>query len=71
MLFYMLSKYGKYTRLLKIKNQLKIGCFYKKKLGRIFCGCFTTAGLSQLVEHLTVEQEVLGLIPGANHYPGS
>ena len=28
----MLSKYGNWncTRLLKIKNKLKIGCFYKK-----------------------------------------
>ena len=25
----MLSKYGNRTRLLKIKNKLKIGCFYK------------------------------------------
>ena len=25
----MLSKYGNYTRLLKIKNKLKIRCFYK------------------------------------------
>ena len=25
----MLSKYGNCTRLLKIKNKLKIGCFYK------------------------------------------
>ena len=25
----MLSKYGNYTRLLKIKNKPKIGCFYK------------------------------------------
>ena len=25
----MLSKHGDYTRLLKIKNKLKIGCFYK------------------------------------------
>ena len=24
-----LSKYGNFTRLLKIKNKLKIGCFYK------------------------------------------
>ena len=26
----MLSKYGNCTRLRKIKNKLKIGCFYKK-----------------------------------------
>ena len=25
----MLSKYGNCTRLLKIKNKMKIGCFYK------------------------------------------
>ena len=25
----MLSKYGNFTRLLKIKKKLKIGCFYK------------------------------------------
>ena len=25
----MLSKYGNHTHLLKIKNKLKIGCFYK------------------------------------------
>ena len=38
----MLSKYGNSTRLLKIKNKLKIGCFYKE--GReefsIFVGVF-------------------------------
>ena len=28
----MLSIYGNRTRLLKIKNKLKIGCFYKKIL---------------------------------------
>ena len=27
----MLSKYGNCTRLLKIKNKLKIGCFLKKR----------------------------------------
>ena len=26
----MLSKYGTFSRLLKIKNKLKIGCFYKQ-----------------------------------------
>ena len=31
----MLSKYGYFTRLLKIKNKLKIGCFYKTKSVRI------------------------------------
>ena len=28
-LYTMLSKHGNRTRLLKIKNKLKIGCFYK------------------------------------------
>ena len=31
----MLSKYGKCTRLLKIKNKLKIVCFLQVKSGRI------------------------------------
>lgn len=34
----MLSKYGNYTRLLKIKNQLKIRCFYKKSWEEYFVG---------------------------------
>ena len=38
----MLSKYGNFTHLLKIKNKLKIGCFYKqsRKEFSIFCGRF-------------------------------
>ena len=38
----MLSKYGNCTRLLKIKNKLKIGCFCKKvgKNSRYFVGVF-------------------------------
>ena len=37
-----LSKYGNCTRLLKIKNKLKIGCFYRqsRKEFSIFCGRF-------------------------------
>ena len=33
----MLSKCGNLTRLLKIKNKLKIGCFLQIKSGRILC----------------------------------
>ena len=37
----MLSKYGNCTRLLKLKNKLKIGCFYKRREEfSIFGGCF-------------------------------
>ena len=39
----MLSKYGNFTCLLKIKNKLKIGCFEKNKVGKIsryFAGVF-------------------------------
>ena len=37
----MLSKYGNCTRLLKIKNKLKIGCFYKVwRNSRYFVGVF-------------------------------
>ena len=37
----MLSKYGNCTRLLKITNKLKIGCFYKVgKNSRYFVGVF-------------------------------
>ena len=38
----MLSKYGNCTRLLKIKNKLKIGCFTNKvgKNSRYFVGVF-------------------------------
>ena len=38
----MLSKYGNYTRLFKIKNKLLIGCFYKwsREEFSIFCGRF-------------------------------
>ena len=39
----MLSKYGNCTHLLKIKNKLKIGCFYKKSREEFsyFVGVFT------------------------------
>ena len=35
----MLSKYGNYKRLLKIKNKLKMACFYKESREEfsIFC----------------------------------
>ena len=38
----MLSKYGNCTRLRKIKNKLKIACFYKYSWEEflIFCGRF-------------------------------
>ena len=39
----MLSKYGNWTRLLKIKNKLKIGGFFTNKVGknsRYFVGVF-------------------------------
>ena len=36
----MLSNYGNYTRLLKIKNKLKIGCFYSREEFSTFCGVF-------------------------------
>ena len=38
----MLSKYGNCTRLLKIKNKMKIGCFCKwsREEFLIFCGRF-------------------------------
>ena len=38
----MLSKYGNYMRLLKIKNKLKISCFtiYSWEEFSIFCGDF-------------------------------
>ena len=40
----MLSKYDNCTRLLKIKNKLKIGCFYKLSREQLstFCGRFKT-----------------------------
>ena len=39
----MLSNYGNFSRLLKIKNKLKIGCFFTNKYGenfRYFVGVF-------------------------------
>ena len=40
----MLSKYGNCTRLIKIKNKLKISCFYKVgKNSRYFVGVFNKA----------------------------
>ena len=41
-LYTMLSKYGNCTRLLKIKNKLKIVCVYKysREEFSIFCGRF-------------------------------
>ena len=38
----MLSKYDNCTRLLKVKNKLKIGCFYKlsREQFSTFCGRF-------------------------------
>ena len=38
----MFSKYGNCKRVLKIKNKLKIGCFYKesRKNSRYFVGVF-------------------------------
>ena len=38
----MLSKYGNCTRLLKIKDKVKIGCFFKQSQDEfsIFCGVF-------------------------------
>ena len=41
-LYTMLSKYGNCTRLLKIENKLKIGCFYRYSRDEfsIFCGHF-------------------------------
>ena len=51
----MLSKYGNYMRLLKIKNKLKIGCFTNEvaKNSGYFVGFFTLVlvGYDMIIAH--------------------
>ena len=48
----MISKYGNFTRLLKIKNKLKIGGFYKYSREEFFPTIFTRIVPLPLVGHL-------------------
>ena len=66
-----LSKYGNCTRMLKIKNKLKIGYFYKESGEEfsIFCGVFnkTIIPLALVGNEMIIAKEALLASPATYH----